>query len=280
MDKTILDKINKFTRRKLSEDEVYVFSVILCDNDIDRDCECFSDEALEELKELFIGKTGIFDHEATTVNQNARIFDTELITDSSRRTKYGEPYKYLKASAYMVKTDGNKALIAEIDGGIKKEVSISCAAAKRTCSVCGCHKDTASCAHIKGRKYGGKLCHTILSDITDAYEWSFVAVPAQVNAGVTKKYSEDDTVKAQTVQQTSEADEELRRDIRKLAYFSGGRAAADIASLSSANLSTHQLIELRKAFERQCGKERTEVQLDIGEKEDETTDMFSMRQEG
>ena len=32
------------------------------------------------------------------------------------------------------------------------------------------------------------LCHTILSDITDAYEWSFVAVPAQRNAGVTKQY--------------------------------------------------------------------------------------------
>ena len=92
MDKTILDKINKFTRRKLTEDEVYVFSVILCDNDIDRDCERFSEEALEELKERFIGKTGIFDHEATTVNQNARIFDTELITDSSRSTAYGKPY--------------------------------------------------------------------------------------------------------------------------------------------------------------------------------------------
>ena len=280
MDKTILDKINKFTRRKLTEDEVYVFSVILCDNDIDRDCERFSEEALEELKERFIGRTGIFDHEATTVNQNARIFDTELITDSSRSTAYGKPYRYLKAMAYMVRTDENKNLIAEIDGGIKKEVSISCAAAKRICSVCGCDKSIASCAHIKGRKYGGSLCHTILSGITDAYEWSFVAVPAQVNAGVTKKYSEDDTVKAQAVQQISEADEELRRDIRKLAYFSGGRAAADIASLSAANLDTHGLIELRKAFERQCGKGRAEVQLGVNEKEAETNDMFSMRQEG
>ena len=45
----ILDKINKFTRRPFSEDEVYVFSVILCDNDIDRDCERFSDEALETI---------------------------------------------------------------------------------------------------------------------------------------------------------------------------------------------------------------------------------------
>ena len=51
MDKSILDKINKFTRRPLSEDEVYVFSVILCDNDIDRDCERFSENALDTLRE-------------------------------------------------------------------------------------------------------------------------------------------------------------------------------------------------------------------------------------
>ena len=280
MNNIILDKINRFTRRKLSEDEVYVFSVILCDNDIDRDCERFSDEALEALKERFIGKTGIFDHEAAAANQNARIFDTELITDSSRSTAYGKPYRYLRAMAYMVRTDENKNLIAEIDGGIKKEVSISCAAAKRICSVCGCDKNTASCSHIKGRKYVGQLCHTVLDDITDAYEWSFVAVPAQVNAGVTKKYSEADTVKAQAVQTSSAADEELRRNIRKLAYFSGGRAAADIASLSAANLDTQQLIALRKAFEKQCGKSRAEVQLDTSAAEEETTDMFSMKEEG
>ena len=190
MDKTTLEKINKFTRRELKEDELYTFSVILCDNEIDRDGERFSDKALDILKSMFIGKTGIFDHKPSTSNQTARIFDTEIITDESRTTKNGEPYKYLKASAYMVRTEDNKNLIAEIDGGIKKEVSISCSAAKRICSVCGRDKSQGSCGHINGKSYGGRICHTILDEISDAYEWSFVAVPAQVNAGVTKKYSE------------------------------------------------------------------------------------------
>lgn len=97
MEKETLDKINKLTRRPLTEDEVYVFSVVLCDNEIDRDGERFSDESLEELKKRFIGKTGIFDHDPTAVNQNARIFDTELVTDNSRITTYGNSYKYLKA---------------------------------------------------------------------------------------------------------------------------------------------------------------------------------------
>ena len=38
--------INKYTRRQLSKDEVYVFSVVLCDNDIDRDGERFTVESL------------------------------------------------------------------------------------------------------------------------------------------------------------------------------------------------------------------------------------------
>ena len=73
------------------------------------------------------------------------------------------------------------------------------------------------------------------------------------------------------------ANEELRRDIRRLAYFVGGRNAADIASVSAANLDTQQLIALRKSFEAQCGKGGAEVQLDFSEKEGESTSDFSMR---
>jgi hypothetical protein len=276
MDRSILDKINKFTRRSLSEDEVYVFSVILCDNDIDRDCERFSEKALDALREKFIGKTGIFDHDPSTVNQNARIFDTELITDDTRLTQYGKPYVYLKAMAYMVRTDENKNLIAEIDGGIKKEVSISCSAAKRICSVCGNDKSIITCDHVKGKNYNGKLCHTVLDDITDAYEWSFVAVPAQINAGVTKRYSDDNAVKSQA-KDIQLCDEELRRDIRRFAYFAGGRTAADIASISAANMDTQQLIALRKSFEAQCGKSKTEVQLEYSAESEDIADSFTMR---
>ena len=43
------------------------------------------------------------------------------------------------------------------------------------------------CAHKKGEMYGGKLCCTELVEAQDAYEWSFVAVPAQPRAGVLKR---------------------------------------------------------------------------------------------
>lgn len=243
-----LEKINKFTRREFTEEELYTFSVILCDNDVDRDCERFSDEALESLKSLFIGKTGIFDHDPSTSNQTARIFDTEIVSDESRRTKNNEAYKYLKGYAYMVRTDDNKNLIAEIDGGIKKEVSISCSASKRRCSVCG--NDAGKCSHIRGKNYGGKMCHTVLDDISDAYEWSFVAVPAQVNAGVTKKYTEDGCEKSGAASAAVEAENSLRREIRRLAFFRGGTEAAEAVEISAKNMNTPQLQALKRAYEK------------------------------
>ena len=36
-----LAKINRFSRRELSVEEVYVFSLLLCDNEVDRDYERF-----------------------------------------------------------------------------------------------------------------------------------------------------------------------------------------------------------------------------------------------
>lgn len=59
----LLEKVNKFSRAKLTADEIYTFPVILCDNETDRDFERFSIDALRKLSKLFIGKTGIFDHD-------------------------------------------------------------------------------------------------------------------------------------------------------------------------------------------------------------------------
>ena len=87
----------------------------------------------------------------------------------------------------MVRTKDNESLIREIEGGIKKEVSIGCNVGKKSCSICG----KTSCSHVKGKLYGEKLCFKELSEAVDAYEWSFVAVPAQREAGVSKKIGFD-----------------------------------------------------------------------------------------
>ena len=181
--------INKYTMGPLKAEDVFVFPIRLCDNALDRDFECFSAAALEGLAKLYVGKPGIFDHQWSAHNQTARIFRTELVyaPDEGKAALSGEDYCYLKAYAYMLRTEGNAEAIAEISGGIKKEVSVGCACEHLTCSVCGSDLHTAPCSHRKGETYNGEVCFGILTDPSDAYEWSFVAVPAQPKAGVTKK---------------------------------------------------------------------------------------------
>ncbi len=83
---TDLELINHFTRRALSVDEVYSFSVILCDNEVDRDYERFTVNSLNKLACLFVGKTGIFDHNPKGANQSARVYDTTVCVDEQKKT--------------------------------------------------------------------------------------------------------------------------------------------------------------------------------------------------
>jgi hypothetical protein len=190
-----LELINTFSKKALSAEEVFTFSLILCDNDVDRDFERFSEKTLQELGELFVGKTGISDHEWKSGNQVARIYRTQVLRQPEKKTAAGDEYVCLKAWAYMLRTEENAGLIADIQGGIKKETSVGCSIGESTCSICGKPMD-GSCGHVKGQEYGGKLCYAVLEGAVDAYEWSFVAVPAQRNAGVTKGFGGKGGLKA------------------------------------------------------------------------------------
>ncbi len=182
-----LKLINGYTRRNLTKDEVYVFSVVLCDNDIDRDGERFTVESLFELEKLFVGKTGIFDHDPSAKNQTARIFACEVEAVDGIKTATGDDYFRLKARAYLPVSEKNKEVILALDSGIIKEVSVGCAVEEVLCSICG--EKTETCPHKKGETYGSKICCGELTHPYDAYEWSFVAVPSQKKAGVTKSVS-------------------------------------------------------------------------------------------
>lgn len=176
--------INALARRELTVEEVYAFPVRLCDNEVDRDFEQFSRKSLEKLAELFVGKSGLFDHQWTALGQTARLYKAEVVEEPEHLTATGEPLCYLKGWAYMLRNEQTEPLIDQIEAGIKKEVSVGCAISRSICSICG--RESGHCGHQKGRQYEGKLCYFILEDPTDAYEWSFVAVPAQPAAGVIK----------------------------------------------------------------------------------------------
>ena len=188
LNKGEMDLINSYTRRTMTEDEVYVFSVVLCDNDIDRDYERFTVESLTKLEKLFVGKTGVFDHNPKAENQTARIISCKVEAIEGRKNAVGDDYFRLVARAYMPNSEKNKDLILSIDSGILKEVSVGCAVEETRCSICGKDINSIECSHHKGEIYNGSTCYGELINPTDAYEWSFVAVPSQKEAGVIKAF--------------------------------------------------------------------------------------------
>jgi len=171
-----LEAINAQAKGNLTAEQVYVFSLRLCDDQVDRDGERFDTGALPGLAKLFIGKTGIVDHRWSSENQVARIFQTQVVKE--------EGVSYIKAWAYIRRGGNTDEVIADIEAGIKKEVSVGCAMGRSVCSVCG--GEYGTCGHQKGEIYDGQVCCAILCEPMDAYEFSFVAVPAQREAGVLK----------------------------------------------------------------------------------------------
>lgn len=217
--------INQYSVKELTPQDVFCFSIILCDNEVDRDMERFTDASLDKLAPLFLGKSVLFDHRWSAEKQVARLYRTFVEELNGENTVLGEPKKVLRGSAYMLGTEENADLIAAVEGGIKKEVSVGCSMGGCTCSLCGealkldWRTWTYQCenGHIKGQDYEGKMCVGDLVDPKDAYEVSFVAVPAQRGAGVTKEVKIDTMTPGEKLEmikqlQMSLADDDERKE--------------------------------------------------------------------
>jgi len=191
-----LKKINQYTLSPLKEEDVFIFKAIMADNEQDdRNYAPFNLKALQDLKKLYPGKTMLKDHYRLADKQIARVFDTELVQSSKKVTELGEVHTELIAKIYMLKTDSNKDLIADIKGGIKKEVSTSCRPDKMICNICNTDNMKKFCIHYPGREYTiqdgtatgtKKRCKMLISGAKEAFELSFVAIPAQPRAGTHK----------------------------------------------------------------------------------------------
>lgn len=224
-----LKEINKYTLSPLTAEEVFVFKATLADNgQDDRNYMPFNLKALQDLKDLYLGKTMLKDHERRADNQIGRVYATELVQHTRKKNDLGEIFTELLGKIYMVKTEANAGLIAEIVGGIKKEVSTSCTPAKMICSICGTDNVKDWCRHYPGFDYDvtdpatGKAskrkCKMLLHGAKDAYEVSLVAVPAQPRAGTHKSIGFVKPIAAPTPEEDPEIipenkDSEIRAQI-------------------------------------------------------------------
>lgn len=181
-----LELINKQTLRELGADEVFTFRVAACGNEVDRDIERFTDKSLEDMASLFVGKTVISDHKWASAGQVARVYAAGVEAEAGGA-------KRLVLSCYLPKTEATRPVIEAIEAGILREVSVGVAVKHYNCSICHKSYIGSGCAHLRGLTYDGQVCHVELDGVADAYELSFVAVPAQPKAGVIKRYGVKET---------------------------------------------------------------------------------------
>ena len=249
-----LEKINALAKARLNGEQVYVFSLRLCDDQMDRDFERFDTQALPELARMFLGKTGIVDHQWSTEKQVARIFETQVVQDGS--------VSYIKAWAYIRRGGANEETIADIEAGIKKEVSVGCAMGQAVCSICG--GEYGTCGHSKGQSYDGQVCCAILRQPVDAYEFSFVAVPAQREAGVLKRFGQEGRGAALLEKQAALGRkylEQLRREVVRLAMLADDGLDGRIFAKAAERLEEPELLELRRAYDARAEKRFARPQL-------------------
>lgn len=263
-----LEKINALAKGTLTAEQVYVFSVRLCDDQVDRDFERFDTAALPELAKMFVGKSGIVDHKWSAGSQLARIFDTEILEEKG--------VTGIKAWAYIRRGGAGDEWIADIEAGIKKEVSVGCAMGQSVCSVCG--GEYGSCGHRKGEYYDGELCCAILREPVDAYEFSFVAVPAQRSAGVLKGMGRD--LRLKELADEYGAQEEYRNlwkqaklgqvyekqlgdEVVRLTLMLGLKLEEAVLRRAVEKLAGSELVELRDALREQAAQSWP-IQLQLG----------------
>ena len=166
--------------RPIQANEVFAFKIAACDDQIDRDLERFTSATLDQLAQMFPGRPVLRDHAWSASSQTARVYA------GSTETTNG--VKRLILRAYMPCNETTRPTVDAIELGILREASVGVSVRQCLCSVCG--QDYSTCGHMRGETYEEKLCHVELDGAEDAYEVSLVAVPAQKEAGVVKRYAQ------------------------------------------------------------------------------------------
>lgn len=135
-----LELINRQALRELKAEEVFAFRLAACDDQVDRDHERFTLAALEGLAERFVGRTVLMDHQWSAKGQTARVYAGAVEEENGVHR--------LVLRAYMLRTGETEAVIAAIEGGILREVSVGCAVERALCSICGADKGKTSLSLI------------------------------------------------------------------------------------------------------------------------------------
>ncbi len=104
---------------------------------------------------------------------------------------------------------------------------------------------------MKGQVYDGKLCFMELREPADAYEWSFVAVPAQRKAGVIKSAGRQLENEARLGRRYLKG---LRREMVRLAGIAEPEMEHALLERVASRLDEGELLGLIKLYQRKADK--------------------------
>lgn len=163
------DAVNRYALRELDPSEYAVFTLDLCNNQVDRHFSRFPEEELARINELVPGRPLMERHDLRGSLPRGRFFRSSLHRDGDVVS--------VRPEVYVLRTAENADFILNIEGGVYRETSIGFSFRMPACSACG--KDLRTCEHVPGRAYGGETCHFIMRDVIDVAEGSVVSAGSQ-----------------------------------------------------------------------------------------------------
>lgn len=189
-----IDVVKEFEHIKplVSDDttpeQLYIFSLRMCNNEIDADNDKLSETFLQQFAEHITNNPIplIKDHTWTADGQIGRVYRAEVLSDGEN--SLGEPYTYVLGYAYVA---ADSDIVPRIKLGLLSEVSVGFDGSGYTCSVCGAGVKSYDCQCPEGHIFGGinedAPVYRNVNICSAALECSFVPVPAQEGAEIQSK---------------------------------------------------------------------------------------------
>lgn len=141
-----LGRINSYALEPLNAEDVYVRRMHLCNNQVDRSFERFTERNLRQITKSIVGKSVMLGHDYRGAPQG-RFFDASV--EKTDGVAHAVPEFYVVRAAPSA-----AEAIAQIDGGVWKDVSVGFNYEAMQCDLCGGdYLDFNACQHLAGEAY-------------------------------------------------------------------------------------------------------------------------------
>ena len=165
----VVKEVNAFALRPLAAEELAVFTLDLCHNQVDRHFSRFPDEELDVINAMTPGRPLMERHDLRGSLPRGTFFRSAVHREGEKKT--------VRPEVYVLRTRENEDFILNIEGGVYRETSIGFSFELPECSICG--KDLRTCDHVPGRSYGDAQCHYIMRNVLEVIEGSVVPSGSQ-----------------------------------------------------------------------------------------------------